>query len=130
MNVGKIFVVGFMSPSAICLIYAWWAYVNSRKGPIEPRWRAALLKIGLVLASLSQVLATSFLVQGFRSDAQSFAEPVSRPWAIANTTTLASWVLALVTVALGNGRVRRPLLVWGLVFPVACWVVIMMGYDY
>jgi hypothetical protein len=96
----------------------------------ELGWRAGLLIVGLVLASLSQLLVTAFLLIGFRSDGQSFATPVSLPWAIANWTSLLTWVLALVTVALGKGTIRRPLLIWGLVIPVTSWIIFMMGYDY
>jgi hypothetical protein len=125
-----IFVMGFMSPSAICLIYAWRARVKLGVASIGHGWRAGSLVVGLVLASLSQSLVTAFLLVGFRSDRQSFAERVSLPWAIANWTSVLSWILALVTVALGNGRVRRPLLIWGVVIPVTSWIIVMMGYDY
>jgi hypothetical protein len=125
-----IFVMGFMSPSALCLIYAWRAQIKLGMNSIDHGWRAGLLMVGLVLASLSQLLATSFLLVGFRLDEQSFAKPVSLPWAIANWTTLLTWILALVMVAVGSGRIRRPLLIWGLVMPGTSWIIVMMGYDY
>ena len=125
-----IFVVGLMSPSAICLLYAWRAWVNTGSDSIEHGWRAGLLMVGLVLASLSQLLATAFLLTGLHSNEQSFATRVSLPWAIANWASVLSWILALAAVALGKGRGRRPLLIWGLVIPVASWIIVMIGYDY
>jgi hypothetical protein len=89
-----------------------------------------LLIVGLTLASLSQLLVTAFLLTGFRAGGQSFATRVSLPWAIANWASLLTWILTLITVALGKGRVRRPLLIWGLLIPVTSWIVFMMGYDY
>jgi hypothetical protein len=125
-----ILVMGFMSPSAICLIYAWRVRVILGMDSSEHGWRIGALLVGLILASLSQLLATAFLLTGFRSDEQSFASPVSISWAITNWITLLTWILALFTVALGKGPVRRPLLIWGLVMPVTSWIIIMMGYDY
>jgi hypothetical protein len=131
MTVGTvIFVVSFMSPPAICLIHAWRTLVKIGTGEIEHRWRSRLLIVGLTLASVSQLLVTAFLLTGFHSGGQSFATRVSLPWAIANWTSLLTWILTLIIVALGKGTVRRPLLIWGLVMPVTSWIVFMMGYDY
>jgi hypothetical protein len=125
-----IFVLGFSTPSTICLILGWRAWVKGRSSASEHEWREVLLTIGLILASVCQVLATAFLVNGFRSDRQSFAERVSDLWAVSNWTTTLSWLLVLATVVLGKGRVRLLLLVWALVIPVTSWIVVMTGYDY
>jgi hypothetical protein len=97
---------------------------------IEHGWRSRLLIVGLIFASLSQLLVTTFLLVGIHSGEQSFATQVSFPWAIANWISLLTWVFTLVTVALGKGSSRRSLLIWALLIPVTSWIVIMMGYDY
>ena len=126
----SIFVLGFSSPSTICLVLGWRAWVKLRNLAGEHEWRARVLAIGLIFASLCQLLATSFLLNGFRANEQSFATRVSDFWAVSNWITLLSWLFALTTVALGKGRVRSLLLAWALVIPVTSWVVVMMGYDY
>jgi hypothetical protein len=125
-----VFILGFMSPSAVCLYYALRAWSKLGTNSTTIGWQARLLMVGVVLASVCQLLVTAFLLTGFRSDGQSFATPVSLPWAIANWISLVSWVLALVTVAFGKGGMRRPLLIWSLVIPVASWIIVMMGWNY
>src|SRR6266700_1811529 len=125
-----ILVLGFMSPSAFCLTYAWRARVKLGTEFTEHGWRAGALIVGLMAATLSQLLATAFLLIGFHSSEQSFAERVSLPWAIANWIMILTWLLALATVALGRGSLRRSLLICGLVMRVTSWIIFMMGYDY
>jgi len=67
---------------------------------------------------------------GFRSDAQSFAEPAPTPWRILNWLGVLAWGVTLLTTALGKGRLRLPLFLWCISVPLAAWIVIMMGYDY
>jgi hypothetical protein len=119
-----------MTPSAICLYYAWRACVKSGIYPTKNAWRAQLLTGGVVLASLCQLLVTAFLLSGFRSGVQSFATRVSLLWAIANWASLISWSLALASVTLGKGSIKRPLLIWCFVTPAASWIIFMMGYNY
>ena len=126
---GVIFVTVAMGIPAICLIYGWRAWGQVRKAPAGD-WRVMLPTPGLWFATLSQFLASGFLIQGFRSDEQSFAEPATLYWAILNWVSVLSWGLALWTVALGKGRLRLPLFLWVLSMPLAAWIVIMMGYDY
>jgi hypothetical protein len=131
MSVGTvIFVLGLMSPSVICLYYAWKAWDKLGTTPTKNGWRAQILIAGVMLASFSQLLVTAFLLAGFRSDGQSFATRVSLPWAIANWTSLLSWLLSLAAVVLGKGSIRRSLLVWCFLMPMASWIIFMMGYDY
>ena len=125
-----IFVLSFMSPPAICLIYAWRAWIKIRTDSTDHGWRSSLLKIGLILASSSQLLVTAFLLTGFRSNEQSFTARVSLPWAIANWASLLTWAFTLVMVAVGKGRGRSTLLIWALLIPVTSWIVFMMGFDY
>ena len=125
-----IFVLGLMSPSLICLYYAWKAWVKLGMTPTKNGWRAQVLMVGVMLASLSQILVTAFLLTGFRSGGQSFATRVSLPWAIANWTSLLSWLLSFAAVALGKGSIRRSLLVWCFLIPMASWIIFVMGYDY
>jgi len=126
---GVLVVTFFMGIPAICLIYGW--RVRGQAGTAsEDDWRLKLQTPGLWFATLSQLLVCGFLIQAFRSDSQSFAEPAPPTWALLNWVSILAWGLALSTTALGSGRVRRPLFFWVLSMPLAAWVVIMMGYDY
>jgi len=118
----------FMSFPAICLIYGWRAWAQSR--PLQGAWREKILTLGLCLATLSLLVTSGFLFQGFHSDAQSFAEPPPRHWVILNWLSALTWTLALVAATLGKGRLRRPLFLWCLTMPLAAWIVIEMGYRY
>ena len=126
---GILFVTFVMGIPAICLIYGWRAWGQTRKLPAGD-WRVMLPTPGLYFATLSQLLASGFLIQGFRSDAQSFAEPASFFWVGLNWVSVLTWGLALWAIALGKGRLRRPIFFCVLSMPLAAWVVIMMGYDY
>ncbi len=130
MGLTGVLVVTFvMGIPAICLIYGWRA--RGQVGTVaETDWRLKVPTPGLWFATLSQLLASGFLIQGFRSDAQSFAEPAPTPWIILNWVSALAWAVALTTAALGKGRLRLPLFIWVLSMPLAAWVVIMMGYDY
>ena len=126
---GLLVVTFVMGIPAICLIYGW--RVRGQSGAVsEGDWRVKLPTPGLWFATLSQLLACGFLVQGFRSDSQSFAEPAPLHWAVLNWVSVLAWGMALSTTVLGKGRLRLPLVFWVLSTPLAAWVVIMMGYDY
>jgi hypothetical protein len=85
-------------------------------------------KTWLVLGD-SQVLAFAFLLQGFHPDRQS-AEPQPLAWQFANWITVSTWLFALLTVVLAKkAPIRRSLLVWGLITPLAAWIVVMMGFG-
>jgi|SRR5216684_532974 len=126
---GILFVTFAMVIPAVCLIYGW--RVRGQIGtPMESDRRLKLPTLGLWFATLSQLLASGFLIQGFKSDEQSFAEPAPPYWAILNWVSVLFWYVALVSAALGKGRPRLPLFLWALSMPLAAWIVIMMGYDY
>jgi hypothetical protein len=125
-----VFIAAFMVPSAMCLYYAWRAWAKLRMDSTKKGWRERLLMVGVVVASICQLMVTAFLFTGFRSGGQSFATRVSLPWAIANWASLLSWIISLAAATLGKGSIRRPLLIWCLVTPAASWIIFMMGYDY
>jgi len=126
---GVLFVTFVMVIPTTCLIYGWraWGQVGTL---VDGGWRLKLPTPGLWFATLSQLLTSEFLLQGFRSDEQSFAEPAPLFWAMLNWVSVLAWGVALVTTALGKGRLRLPLFLWVLSMPLAAWIVIMMGYDY
>jgi hypothetical protein len=129
MGLTGLLVVTFVGILAICLICGW--RVRGQSGAVsEGDWRVKLPTPGLWFATLSQLLACGFLVQGFRSDSQSFAEPAPLHWAVLNWVSVLAWGIALSTTVLGKRRLRLPLVFWVLSMPLAAWVVIMMGYDY
>jgi len=79
---------------------------------------------------MSQLLASGFLIQGFQSDAQSFAEPAPLYWVILNWLSVLSWSVALIVSAVGKGKIQLELFRWSLIMPLAAWIVFLMGYDY
>lgn len=119
----------FMSLPAICLIYGWRVRGQLDPGP-ESGWRAKLLTLGLCLATLSLLVTSGFLFQGFDSNGQSFAGPPPRHWVILNWLSALAWTLAFLAAVLGKGRLRRPLFLWCVCMPLAAWIVIEMGYRY
>ena len=125
-----LFIAVVMLPSAACLIYGW---ISWRSRPSESRrkdWRIAAPKLGWCSATVSQVLTFAFLLQGFHPDRQSFAEPQPLAWQFANWITVSTWLFALLTVVLAKkAPIRRSLLVWGLITPLAAWIVVMMGFG-
>src|SRR5712692_3015657 len=123
-------VIIFMSFPAICLIYGWRRWGQAETRPVGDDWRAKLLIVGLCLATLSLLLTSGFLLQGFHSNGQSFAGPPPRHWVILNWLSTLAWTLVLLAAALGKGRSRRPLFLWYLSMPLAAWIVIEMGYRY
>ncbi len=125
-----LFVAIFMSLPAICLIYGWRVRYQLDAGLTEGGWRARLLTPGLCLATLSLVVTSGFLFQGFDPNGQSFAGPPPRHWVILNWLSALAWTLALLAAALGKGRSRRPLFLWCVCMPLAAWIVIEMGYRY
>jgi hypothetical protein len=126
-----IFIAVVMLPSAACLICGWISWRSRHRELQSKNWRIAALKVGLCSATVSQVLAFAFLLQGFHPDKQSFAEPQPLAWQFGNWITLITWLFALLTVVLGKkGAIRRPLLIWGFITPIAAWIVVMMGFDY
>jgi len=118
-----------MGIPGICLIYGW--RVRGQVGTVTVAdWRLKVLTPGLWFATLSQLLVSGFLIQGFRSEEQSFAEPAPFPWDLLNWVSVLAWCAAFVTTALGKGRLRLPLFLWALSIPLVAWIVILMGYDY
>jgi len=97
---------------------------------MEDFWRAKLLTLGFYLATLSLVVTSGFLLQGFHSSGQSFAEPPPRHWVILNWISALAWVIVLLAAALGKGRLRRPLFLWCVIMPLAAWIVTEIGYRY
>jgi hypothetical protein len=120
----------FMSLPAICLIYGWRVRGQVDTGPMEGGWRAKLLTLGLYSATLSLLVTSGFLFQGFDSSAQSFASPPPRHWVILNWLSALAWTLALLATVFGKGRLRRALFLWCVCMPLAAWMVIEMGYRY
>src|SRR5256885_912955 len=60
-----IFILAAFTPAIICLFYAWRANLDERAQYGRAVWRARILTIGVCLATLSQLLLLSFLLQGF-----------------------------------------------------------------
>ena len=119
-----------ISPAIVCLGYAWRGRLKDLSELNSGGWRESILTITACTGTLSQSLTLGFLLQGFHADRQSFAEPASLPWAVANWVSLASWAFALVGTIIGRGKAKYPLLLWSLIHPVTAWFVFMMGYNY
>jgi hypothetical protein len=126
---GVLFVTVVMALPASCLSYGWREWGQTGK-LAQSDWRSVVPMPGLCFATVSQLLASGFLILGFHSDAQSFAEPAPTHWIIFNWLSVLAWGVTLLTSALGKGRLRLPLFLWSLSIPLAAWFVIMMGYDY
>lgn len=118
----------FMRASVGCLVLAW--HRVRRSTPVAAGWRPKVLTAGAYLASASQALAFVFLAHGLRSDRQSFTDPASPPWVVANWITVVCWGFTVFSAILGKGNSRRALLLWGLITPLAAWMIIMIGLDY
>jgi hypothetical protein len=126
---GALFVTVVMALPTSCLIYGW--RVPGQIGKLtQSDWRLMAPTPGLCFATVSQFLVSGFLIQGFRSDAQSFTEPASTHWIIFNWLSVLAWGVTLLTGAVGKGRLRLPLFLWSISIPLATCIVIMMGYDY
>jgi hypothetical protein len=78
-----LFVTVVMALPASCLIYGWRAPGQIGK-LTQTDWRLMAPTPGLCFATVSQFLVSGFLIQGFRSDAQSFTEPAPTHWIIFN----------------------------------------------
>ena len=104
-----------ISPATVCLGYAWRGCLKDLSEFNSKRWRANLLMMAACSATLSQLLALGFLVHGFHANRQSFAEPASLPWAVANWASLAGWAFAVVGTLVGHGRAKRSLLLWSVI---------------
>src|SRR5258708_8102447 len=107
----------FMSLPAICLIYGWRVRGQPDAGRMESGWRAKLLRLGLCLATLSLLVTSGFLFQGFDSNGQSFAGPPPRHWLILNWLSALAWTLDFLPALLDNGMLRRPLFLWSIFIP-------------
>jgi hypothetical protein len=125
-----VLIAAFMVPSAMCLYYAWRACAKLRMDSNKEEWRERSLIVAVLLASLSQLLVTAFLIQGYHLEGQSYATRVSLPWLVVNLTSLLSWLIAFFLVILGKGGVRRPLLIWCFVMPMTSCFIFMSGYTY
>ena len=119
-----------ISPAIACLGSAWRGRLKDLSELNSRGWRESILTVAAFSATLSQLLALGFLLQGFHADRQSFAEPASMPWAVANWVSLASWAFAVVSIIMGRGKAKHPLLLWSLIHPITAWFVFMMGYNY
>jgi hypothetical protein len=124
------FIFASITPAVASLGYAWRAHLKNLPEPKSSEWRTRILTIAVFLATLSQLLVTGFLLQGFHGDRQSFVERVSLPWAIANWVTLLGWTFAVVAAAIGQGSAKRPLIFWVLIAPISAWFVVQMGWNY
>jgi len=93
-----------ISPAIVCLGYAWRGRLKDLSELNSRGWRESILTITACTGTLSQSLTLGFLLQGFHADRQSFAEPASMPWAVANWVSLASWAFALVGTIIGRGK--------------------------
>jgi hypothetical protein len=124
------FVLGSVSPAVACLLWAWRAHLKKTSNSASVTWRSGILSLAIYLATLGQIFVTSFLINGFHGDSQSFIEKVSLPWAIANWITVLSWTFVVIAAAIGQGRLKRPLLFWCLIAPLSAWFVVQMGWNY
>lgn len=48
-------------------------------------------------------------------------------WRQLNSVSLLSWLLVLISVALGKGPGRRALIAWTVTFPLAIVIIVMIG---
>lgn len=124
------FFVVTMAPSIACLAYCWRLRFSVGASALSDGWRPEALRFGLYFATLSQILATAFLIHAFHGDRQSFVEPQSFRWLVANWITVTAWAFSIAGTAVGKGRGRRALFVWILITPLAAWLVVMVGMDY
>jgi hypothetical protein len=125
-----LFILISMAPCMACLVFAWRSRLIASIEPSASKWRSTVLTVGIVPATVCQFLVLAFLIHGFHADEQSFAEPVSLPWAVLNWISVFTWASAAVSVLIGKGSLRRPLFLWSLIIPFAAYLVVMMGYDY
>jgi hypothetical protein len=124
------FISVLMVPAVACLGYARYALRKDPPNASSTPLRARLLSVAIYPAALSQLLVLGFLLQGFHGDRQSFAEPAPPVWVLANWITVFAWIFVVGAVAAGQGKARRPLLLWALIAPVTAWLTVLMGYDY
>jgi hypothetical protein len=124
------FVLGSIAPAVACLLWAWRAQLKNPPNPESATWRSAILSFAIYLATPSQFLVTSFLLHGFHGDSQSFIERVSLPWAVANWVTFLGWTFVVTAAAIGQGRLKRPLLFWSVIAPLSAWFVVQIGWNY
>lgn len=124
------FIFASIAPAVACLIWAWWVHLEDPSKPENVNWRSGILSVAIYLATLGQVLVTWFLLHGFHGDSQSFVERVSLPWAVANWVTFLGWTFVVTAAAIGQGRLKRPLLFWSVIAPLSAWFVVQIGWNY
>src|SRR5260370_17120649 len=124
------FIFASIAPAVACLGYAWRGQLRNLHESKSREWRRRILTIAVRLATLSQLLVTGFLLQGFHGDRQSFVERVSLPWAIANWVTLLGWTFVVVAAAIGRGPAKCPLFIWVVIAPISAWFVVQMSWNY
>jgi hypothetical protein len=97
-----LFVTVVMALPASCLIYGWREWGQTGK-LAQSDWRSMVPVPGLCFATVSQLLASGFLIQGFHSDGQSFAEPAPTHCIIFNCLSVLACGVTLLTSALAKG---------------------------
>ncbi len=119
-----------MAVPALCLIYAWYKWHQSRNTPDQQGWREKLPIIGLFLATSCFLLTSGFLYQGHYPGRQAFSGPPPRIWLILNWISVVAWFLTSLTAALGKGKLRLSLTLWCLTLPLFDWMAIMSASTY
>jgi hypothetical protein len=122
-----VFVAAFMSPSAACLIYAWRRFADF-SGLIT--WREKLLHFALPVATLSLLLISGFLIQGWIWDGQSYIEAPTPTWHVLKRIGLLCWMFVCCASLLGKGKIRKPVLIWCISLPLLTLLVLWMGLLY
>jgi hypothetical protein len=122
-----VFVSVFMSPSAACLVYAWW---NSGNFSRLATWREKLLYASLPLATLSLLLISGFLIQGWIWDGQSFLQKPAPIWKVLNRIAQLSWILACSAALIGKGKIRKAVSLFCVSLPLLTFFVFWMGFLY
>jgi hypothetical protein len=131
MEIRSIFLVTFfMGLPAICLIYAWKTWGRFRREVSQGGWRQRLLTFGLPSATLSLLLVSGFLAQGYRWDEQSFVGPPPLHWAVLNWISFLAWIFVCFASVIGRGKLRVPLSLWCFVMPLLTIACMLMGFYY
>jgi hypothetical protein len=116
-----------MSPAAACLVYAWW---KSRDFLLLATWREKLLYASLPLATLSLLLISGFLIQGWIWDGQSFVQKPAPIWHILNRIAQLSWIFVCCAALLGKGKIRKAVSIFCIGLPLLALFVSWMGFLY
>jgi hypothetical protein len=113
-----------------CLVYGWRVWVQRRNEPTASAWKSKLLTVGLCMASLISLSICGFILRGYNSHGQSFAQPPPLPWLRLNQLSTIAWLFVLLSVAIGKGKPRLPLFLWWFSFPLTALFIMFMGFIY